>query len=170
MLLFFIPIVWFEYNYISKGTSLLSTPAGLDHSVLFYIVVASFGWSCSLLMWIVALQYTTTVQASLFASLDPVILVLYLYFTTGNVNQFEWIGVAVAVTGCIVAVVDGASEPEGTSAKPAHYVVFGDLLCLVANLATVLVILTRRKINDHVTLMQVGTMNRSNICTVTLLV
>ena len=155
MVLFFIPIVWFEYNYVSKGTNLFSIPAGFDYSIIVYVVIASLGWSCSLLMWIVALQYTTTVQASLFASLDPVILVFYIYCTVGNVNKYEWIGVAVAVIGCLVAVADGVSEPDSMNAKPAHYVVFGDLLCIVGNFATVVVILTRRKLNDHVTLMQV---------------
>lgn len=124
----------------------------LDYTVAMHVVIAALAWATNLLFWIVSLQYTTTVRASLVASLHPLILVFYLHFTTGNVSKYEWLGVCISIGGLLIVGSDGFWNTEG---RAITSVLFGDILCLVAAFGEVLVILNRRKTKQYVPLMQV---------------
>ena len=154
MLIFLIPLAIIEHTCIKNRPSdkQIANDTNLSYPVYIYVAIAAAAWSGNLLTWIYSLQYTTTVRASLVASLHPLFLVFVIYFSGGSVSRYEWLGVVLSIAGLCVVGSDGFGDTGG---KAMHRVLFGDALNLVAAMAQVVVILNRRRIKNYVPLFQV---------------
>jgi hypothetical protein len=108
MIIFLVPLAAIEHFYKSKTikTPLLerwmTVHPESKYPVLAYVMVCGLGWSGSLLLWIIGLRYTTTVKASILASVHPLMLVIYLVCTGKHVSKMEWMGVAVVIYGFMI--------------------------------------------------------------------
>lgn len=128
----------------------------LPYPLWIFLLCAGFSWSANLILWLIALQFTTTVKASLYASLYPVMIVFYLTFTGRPVSMIEWFGVGITVVGVVLA---GGKElrEEFFGSNQNHqthkYELVGDLLCLTSAAFQVSVIMNRKYIGKRVPLM-----------------
>ena len=154
MIIFLWPISFIETKFAEvEQVSLLSRQPDLEYPVYVHVLIGCIAWCFNLLTWIYSLQYTTTVRASLVASLHPLFLVFVIYFSGGSVSRYEWLGVVLSIAGLCVVGSDGFGDTGG---KAMHRVLFGDALNLVAAMAQVVVILNRRRIQSAIPLMQVS--------------
>ena len=99
--------------------------------IIIYLAAICFLGTASLFTWVQSLAFTTTVRASLFSSLYPIILMMYFrYFKGVRHSTGELVGVAVAVAGIAMALLDpsltSANSPGGYSA------IVGDLMYSIA--------------------------------------
>lgn len=156
MLVFLIPLALVESKYEvyaqKQQVSMFSTPHGLRYPLLAYVLMDGVAWAVGSSSWVVALQYTTTVRASVFASLSPIVLALYQYCAGGQVSLWEWAGVLGAFVGTCVIISDGAFDSEGHSAGD---MLLGDGLCLLASFAFSFEILNRKNTCAYVHLFKV---------------
>ena len=156
MIIFLWPIAFIEKRYFEgEQVSLWSKQPDLDYPVYVHVLIATTAWCFNLLTWIYSLQYTTTVRASLVASLHPLFLVFVIYFTGGNVSKYEWIGVIISIIGLFIVGSDGLWNTGTGNSYSASMVLFGDVLNIIAALSQVVVILNRRRIKTYVPLFQV---------------
>ncbi len=79
------------------------------------VVSCSVSWSTDLLLWVIALQFISTVLASLTGNSVPLYLAFYYHFTGVKLTYYEWSGVAVAVTGLVIASWKGLLSDQNTS-------------------------------------------------------
>ena len=163
MALILIPLALVEARYRNPREWLtLERKPEHKYSLPVYILVAGAAWAVNLVCWIVGLEYTTTVRASIFAGMHPLMLLMYYYWTGKKVSLYEWVGVTVSFCGLVFIVVfsdgllykavlgsshrvrGGGGDPEGDQAW------IGDLLCLLASAAEVVVIVNRDATKGHV--------------------
>eukprot|EP00823_Brevimastigomonas_motovehiculus_P004725 TRINITY_DN3221_c0_g1_i1.p1 TRINITY_DN3221_c0_g1~~TRINITY_DN3221_c0_g1_i1.p1 ORF type:complete len:872 (+),score=233.45 TRINITY_DN3221_c0_g1_i1:109-2724(+) len=85
-----------------------------DIHVLWYVYGNGLSWGTSLLLWVVSLQYTTTVRSSLFGGCFPMIVAIYLRFKGEKISIGEYVGVFVSIFGIasvlIVSVMLNTNE------------------------------------------------------------
>ena len=105
MVLFLVPL-----GYIERTTTIKEERVDwfkkfddLRFPLFVHVSIAGIAWAANLLLWITGLKYTTTVRASLFAQMHPLILVVYLRLRGDSVSSFEWIGVIVSFAGLLLA-------------------------------------------------------------------
>jgi drug/metabolite transporter (DMT)-like permease len=142
----------------------------LTFKLYVHIFIAGLAWTANLLLWVIALRYVTTVQASILTSTHPVMLVIYYLTTkTVNVSTMEVAGVVVVFLGVVFASfhtsIQGAlglgytssSPSEGTNSTLTQPIssdppvtlwgeVIGTALCLLSSTGEVVVLLNRAKI------------------------
>jgi drug/metabolite transporter (DMT)-like permease len=155
MCIFLFPLALLE-RFILPGedrTNWFTKKDDLPFPAIVHILLAGLFWSGNLETWVYALQYTTTVRASVFASSHPLMLVVLLSILGHKVSLLEWLGVLVAIGGLLLCSGQGFFDTGGASAGST---LFGDGLCLVAAMAEVLVLLNRQKTKKYVPLMQVS--------------
>ena len=97
-------------------SSATSTPSSRRHKkdwhVIWYLLAVSITWAGSLVLWVVALPYTSTPRASLFCSTYPLLLVPYMkYVQKIPVSVGETLGVVVAFAGIVVSEMDSLGVP-----------------------------------------------------------
>ena len=167
MFIFLLPLSFIEYQYHlgqnqnqgrdsrDKAMSMFHKPNDLPYPIIVHLFFSICAWSGNVLSWIYALQFTTTVRASLLSSLHPIFLVIYLYCTTNSVTLYEWCGVMVSLVGLFIIGSDGMWD---LGEKELVSVLVGDALCLIAAASQVMVIITRRQLTPHLPLMQVNIM------------
>lgn len=120
-------------NYSSPTDTYNMTPVNPSTGwhALIYCALLSLSWGISLALWVVALQYTTTPRASLFASLYPLLLVIYMKCIGMSISAGEIFGVFVALIGiCLsesMAVFTHESSTHSTSDR-----LYGDVLCVLS--------------------------------------
>lgn len=178
MVIFLIPAAIIERNFSSIRNRIdwLEKKPDLQYPLFVHTFFAGLAWTGNLVCWIIALQYTTTVQASILTSTHPLMLVLY-FSVTGVcvVSRLEWIGVIVAFIGIILASlhvymhrllsggVGGMGSDDSTGKTPMeksisseswHLEMVGVVLCLLSSANEVVVLLNRSKIKKYVPLMQ----------------
>jgi drug/metabolite transporter (DMT)-like permease len=156
------PINWFVVNKESP-TMNKYTPAT-------HMLISGLAWTGNLLCWIEGLEYTTTVRASVFANVHPLMLVfVYQFFLRKGVSKWEWGGVAVVMGGIVLSAYRKAlhkydiekhphihnSGEDDESDSGGNWMWFGDCLCLLAAASEMVVLLDRMKTKDHIPLMQV---------------
>lgn len=155
MLIFLLPLLGLEFarsssaeirSWFSRPILMLVAGAGLR-----YVDVWPVGtqlnrrdfpfpffpsWGVSLSLWVLALQYTTTVRASLFTALSPLVIIAYEYSTGGKVRRMELYGVGVAMFGAALCVLVSMEEGSDDAQKTASGMAFGDLLCFISSVFT----------------------------------
>jgi drug/metabolite transporter (DMT)-like permease len=158
MLIFLSPLAFAESVYEQHNkkpqVSIFSTPLELRYPLLVYVVLDGLAWAMGSSAWVVALQYTTTMRASVFASLSPIILALYQYFVGVQVTAYEWVGVIGAVLGICVIVSDGLFDVQGPATAN---MVLGDAICVCASFAFSFEVINRRNTSAYVPLFKVRT-------------
>lgn len=158
MCVFLIPLAFVEmYVHGSRGnkTSWFARIPELSYPLYVYIFIAGVAWAANLMLWIVGLQYTTTVRAAILESSHPLQLVCYMQFYLQlSVSRFEWIGVLLAIFGIIVVTFSDLTSLDQLNDKSALSW-FGDTLCILSAVSEVVVILNRSQLKKHVPLMQV---------------
>ena len=194
MTLFLIPAALMEkYFYSISSSSIEMNPNhvnwmtkkdDLSFPIIVHILFAGIGWAANLLFWVIALQYTTTVQASIFTSVHPLMLLLYFYFMNKKrISIYEWVGVITSFIGMIVAAFHTeilgllstshsteSSTTTNTNANTTNnnstsstsnmnnnwkYELLGNSLCIISSMAEVVVMLNRLKLKKYVPLFQV---------------
>ena len=139
---------WFQYK------------PDLKFPVFVHVIIAGIAWVGNIMSWVEGLQYTSTVRASLFANLHPLMLVVVLSCTGVKVSYLEWLGVLVVIVGIFVSAAHGLLSIFGPNqSSHAIRMLFGDALCSIAAVCEVCVILNRTKIKKYVPLMQVSIIN-----------
>lgn len=140
-------VPWFEYR------------PGLRFPVVIHVLIAGFLWAGNLMTWVVGLQYTSTVRASLFSSLHPLMLVVILYFNGTKASYLEWIGIIVSILGIAISSLSGIQDiirGKSSDESDNKLALVGDFLCIVAAFNEAVIILNRHKIKKYVPLMQVS--------------
>ena len=100
---------------------------------LWSVFAAGVSWSVSLCLWVVALQFTTAVRASLFTALSPLAIICKLYFSGEPVSRGELGGVAVSTLGTFVCVLASSAEREAQGAtQTVGVMLLGDAMCLLS--------------------------------------
>jgi len=129
-----------------------SASPGMDYPVVAYTLLAGLGWTGNLLCWVSGLMFTTTVRASIFTSVHPVLLIMYLgMWKKSRLSRFECLGTLVAFGGLLLAALD---VTDGGSNREYEMEAFGDCLCFVGAVSEVVVIVTRSHTGKFVPLMQ----------------
>jgi drug/metabolite transporter (DMT)-like permease len=134
--------------------------------VFWYLLVVCLTWAGSLVLWVVALPYTSTPRASLFCSTYPLLLVPYMKFVQRvPVSGGEVLGVAISFIGILVTeigslmeeetggaamVQDGSGTPSSTLLDANGWTngqrqLYGDVLCIGSSLLLGLNILFAEK-------------------------
>jgi drug/metabolite transporter (DMT)-like permease len=158
MLFFLIPIAFIEYLQTGKYIEYFARKPELPYPIYVHVLFAGLGWSGTLLFWINGLDFISTVQASLFVNLHPLLMVLYLYFTGSKLSFYDWFGVFLALSGMVI--ISGEDlyhelvSPSDTTQNLTNQI-FGSSLCLLAACSEFTVIVNRKKIKKYVPLMQV---------------
>lgn len=135
----------------------------LPYPLIVHVIFSGLMWSGNLLLWIMALPYTTTFKASVVASMHPILLVLWLVAMGCDVSVLEFLGVVVSFGGILVvsqereAVVSGsgATGPAPSKGPGPGPEWVGLMLCFVSAACEVLVVFNRIKTKKYVPLMQV---------------
>jgi drug/metabolite transporter (DMT)-like permease len=128
------------------------TLPGLSYPIVGYATLAGVAWALDLLCWVTGLQYTTTVRASIFASLHPVILILYFGVWQRRIlSVVEWAGTFVAFGGLTFAALD---MKDNSSMHEFTTEALGDFLCILSAVGQAIVIVTRGLIAEKLPLMQ----------------
>lgn len=163
MIIFLIPLAILEAVRNPKARiRWFDRKPDLDYQVYVHILIAGVGWSMNLLLWIVSLQYISTVKASLISNLHPLLMVVILYYQGSPVGVMDWTGVFIAIVGVGILGTPGflnehssSSESESNDeAIPLSYQLFGAALCFLAAIGELIVILNRNQIKKYVPLMQ----------------
>ncbi len=77
------------------------------------LAIISFCWFTSVSLWVIALPYTSAARASLFSSLYPLFVILYLrLWRKIPVSMGEFTGVAVCVFGIALAEILATLNPD----------------------------------------------------------
>lgn len=176
MVICLLPISVCEYYSIGHAIEWRAHKPDLEYPIYGHVIIAGLGWSMNVLFWIVALEYTTTVKATLIANMHPLLLVLYIYFIGDHVAMLDWIGVIVSVIGVITMggkdisssifhhghhsheSSSSVSSPDGKEDQihqGPYMEIFGFVLAGIACVGELIVILNRKKIKKYVPLMQV---------------
>lgn len=163
MVFFLFPIAYFEYLQTGKTIQYFDKKDDLPYSVYIHVLFGGIGWSGTLLFWINGLNYLSTVRASLFVNLHPLIMVFYLYFIGIKLTLFDWFGVFIALSGMIIisyeALKDEFFNNNNTEINDEKNTltnqIIGTFLCLLAACCEFSVIINRKKIKKYVPLMQV---------------
>lgn len=117
----------------------------LSHLIL-PILGLSFCSTCSLLLWISSLAYTSTVRASIFESTSPIHMLLYFRFVGERISPGEFSGSLIAFAGILISFYSSASFSD--SLNP-DYMWIGDGMALLTGVlltAEILVASTLRKV------------------------
>lgn len=78
----------------------------LAYPIAIHVIFAGLSWTGYLLFWIIALQFTSTVQASVLVTTSPLMLVAYYRLSgTVKVSREEFGGVLLATTGILLATL-----------------------------------------------------------------
>lgn len=105
----------------SSASAASATPQ--DWHVCWFVFGVSVVWSCSLILWVSSLPFTTTARASLLTSVYPLLLVLWLKFGPAKIalSSGEIIGVLISLAGIATCEVASVSEEVRRHARgPAH--------------------------------------------------
>lgn len=179
MVLTLIPMAFIEtYFYPPWGWLTWKKREGLQFPLYVYIAIAGLAWSVNLSAWVIGLQYTTTVRASIFAGSHPLLLVLYYHFKGDKVTIWEWSGVFVSFFGLLFIALFGdglfmeifkgtTSYSRKGVAEPTGREVFGDLICLISACAEVVVIVNRHHTRQLVAPLQYTFLTTCIVATVT---
>lgn len=172
MAIILLPLAIIEARYLNHPWHWLTLkrPADPDlkYPVWTYILTAGLAWSLNLCCWIIGLEYTTTVRASLFSGTHPLMLAIYLYFSGRHVSGYMWTGVMVSFAGlafialfsdgplykAVLGTTHRIKNTASSSSGGGDQSWFGDLLCLVAACAEVVVITNRDRTKHLVPVVQ----------------
>ena len=135
MTLFLIPLAFMEAIYDRNTINWLEKPADRQYPLYVHILIAGVAWGVNLTFWISGLAYTTTVRASIMASLHPLMLVFLLSLSgRKKVRALEWVGTCISILGVVIAtsrglfhVVNNTSN-EDVVAATAKQQMLGDVL------------------------------------------
>lgn len=156
MSLILLPIAMIESKY-DNSVEWFANKSDLQYKIYIHVLIAGLAWAVNLVAWISGLEFTTTVHASLFASLHPLVLVVYIRVIGEYITYFEWTGIFVALLGVIIAASQGLlkfASSFSSSEDPVKNELLGDVLCIIASLSEALVIINRRAIKKYVPLFQ----------------
>lgn len=96
-----------------SAVSLPSPPAKKGWHVSWYLLVVCITWAVSLVLWVVALPYTSTPRASLFCSTYPLLLVPYMKFVQKiPVSGGEVLGVCISFLGILTTEMSSMMNDE----------------------------------------------------------
>ncbi len=93
-----------------------------DH-VFWSLTLVGCTWFFSGALWIVARSYTSAARTALFSQLYPLIILVYMHFTTRQTVPGEWIGMLIAIAGVLLAELLTSS---GSGSKSE---LIGDVMC-----------------------------------------
>lgn len=160
MSIFLLPMAIIE-SYLGRGKNVVhwwEVKPGLRWPVVVHVAIAGLAWGANLVFWISGLVYTSTVKASLFSGLHPMMLVIFLYSSGTRLSRLEVFGTFICISGIFIAGGKGLfhlTHSSSTSdAVTAKNELFGDMLCIFASVAEVVVILNRKATKNHVPLFQ----------------
>lgn len=151
------PLMLIERKFLKQdyAASWLDKLPGMKFPLYIYILISGGTWAGNLILWILSLNYTTIVRASLYVNMHPLILVIVMYLSGGEISKLEFIGVLCAIVGILVSGSDGIKEiMQGASNSSQARALFGDAMCFVGAFMEVIIVLTRQKIKRYVPLMQ----------------
>jgi drug/metabolite transporter (DMT)-like permease len=81
--------------------------------------------SANLYLFIMSLQYTTTVRSQLFSNISPILLMVYFrYFKNVQHSRGEFAGVALAIIGIAATML--SASPDQLASDKASWI--GDLM------------------------------------------
>ena len=161
MTLFLLPLAFMEALCGKKNNAIdwFARPPELQYPLYVHVAIAGVAWGVNLVFWISGLAYTTTVRASIMASLHPLMLVFVLSLSgKKKVTAIEWAGTCISILGIVVATSRGLfhfvnnTSDEDNVASTAKKQMLGDVLCIMASAAEVGVILNRTATKKHVPL------------------
>ncbi len=104
------------------------------------LILASILWGLSLSLWVTALRFTTTVVASLLASIAPILIVIYYKIVNIPVSRQESLAVFIAFSGLILCLCsslivpgDSRNNDENEMAIEGPFAnIIGGVLCILA--------------------------------------
>lgn len=182
MAVFLIPLAYMEATYYKckpgnngenpNHVDWFAYKPDLQFPVIVHIIISGIAWAGNLLLWIIALQYTTTFKASVITCSHPIMLTVYLYFLNMPVSLLEYLGVLVSFSGLILSSVqdllENHQDPASTTLSDASNIdhtaaphvddaheILGIILCLFSAACEVLVLFNRITTKKYVPLMQV---------------
>ena len=145
MVLFLMPLAWIEHKSdTTKKIGWLEVKPDLTHPLWIHVFIAGLGWAGNLIFWVIGLQYTTTVRASLLSTTYPIMLVGVLSFKGIPISLLEKFGVFIAMIGLMVTTIsaNGASVmvdlvarhgPDMSRKITSHTVTLGELQYLLGD-------------------------------------
>lgn len=103
--------------------------------LLLLFAASLFGITLNQGFFVVGLSYTTPIDASVVASLTPIItMILAAFIQKEPMTGKKVIGVFMGLSGALMLILDGASAKGGSGALSGGRVI-GDLFCLVAEVS-----------------------------------
>lgn len=174
MSVFLIPLSIIEvyFDPVKNSVDWMGYKPDLQFPVVVHVVISGVAWAGNLLLWILALQYTTTFRASVLTSSHPIMLTIVMRFQNMPVSLMEYLGVFVSFLGLIIT---SAQELLGhNAASPAESIdptqfdhqsaphpdqeheILGVVLCFAAAACEVLLLFSRMTTKKYVPLMQVS--------------
>lgn len=102
--------------------------------LLLLFAASLFGITLNQGFFVVGLSYTTPIDASVVASLTPIItMILAAFIQKEPMTGKKVIGVFMGLTGALILILDGAGSASGGSLSGGR--VMGDLFCLIAEVS-----------------------------------
>lgn len=102
--------------------------------LLLLFAASLFGITLNQGFFVVGLSYTTPIDASVVASLTPIItMILAAFIQKEPMTGKKVIGVFMGLTGALILILDGAGSTSGGSLSGGR--VMGDLFCLIAEVS-----------------------------------
>lgn len=166
MSIFLVPLAWLEkcLSPPEAAVDWFGKKQDLPFSVFIHVVYAGLAWGGNVVLWVIALQYTSSVHASLITSTQPMILCIYYQIVGIHISKTEWLGMLLAIAGIVIASMSKALSGGEDSDHDENVIVhsnsvreeiLGDALCLLSAVFEVFILINRNKVKPYVPLMMV---------------
>jgi drug/metabolite transporter (DMT)-like permease len=167
MSIFLIPLAWIEkcLSPPEAAVDWFGKKPDLPFSVFVHVLYAGAAWGGNVVLWVVALKYTSSVHASLITSTQPMILCIYYQIIGIHISRTEWLGMLLSMSGIAIAsmskLLPGGHESDQDEDVIVHSnsvkeEILGDALCLLSAVFEVFILINRNKVKPYVPLMMVS--------------
>jgi drug/metabolite transporter (DMT)-like permease len=157
MVIFLVPLGILEWIVLPRADAVdwMGKKPDLPFPIFVHVLFAGFAWGGNVVLWVVALQYTSTVHASLITSTQPMILSIYYQCIGQPVSGLEWLGIFVCSLGIGIASMTKMVSSQGSESAASYQAeLWGDILCLLSAFFEVFILINRQKVKPYCPLLQ----------------
>ena len=122
------------------------------------MIISGVAWTGNLLCWIEGLEFTSTVRASVFANVHPLMLVIFFRVSGSFISRLEWLGVTVVMLGILLSACRDEFQKfdlDPNEPQEDKRAWIGDLLCLLAAFGEMVVLVDRMQTKACIPIIQV---------------
>lgn len=157
MCIFLVPLGVLEWYFLprSQAVDWFGTKPDLPFPIIFHVLFAGLSWGGNVVLWVVALQYTTTVHASIIQGTQPMIVSVYYQCIGQPISSLEWLGIFFCIVGMFISsLTKSFTRHEAEEETDLRSEIYGDALVFLSAVFEVFILINRNKVKPYCPLMQ----------------